>query len=246
VVGDIGIIACAIIAAMIAPASLEKESKSACRAPTLNWETRLWISGAPSVAGLDEVGRGPLAGPLFAGAVILRPSFSAPWLDRVRDSKLLRAAERENLDTLIRADAVAVAVGISSTAEVDRLGVVAATTRAMRRALARLGCRPNHLLVDAFPIPRMGIPQTPIIHGDRLCVSIACASIVAKVARDRAMVGIDARFPGYGFAQNKGYGTPAHLQALRLLGPSRMHRRSFAPVRLLDRADWTGDAAAVG
>lgn len=212
--------------------------------PSLVWELDLWNGGAAIVAGLDEVGRGPLAGPLFAATVVLRCSQAEPWLERVRDSKILAARQREVLDGLIRRDAAALGIGAVPAADVDRLGVLPATHRAMRRALAALAIRPDHLLIDALRLPRVRIPQTPLIHGDGLCVSIACASIVAKVARDRLMTELDSRHPGYGFARNKGYGTPEHLEALRRLGPSRIHRRSFAPVRELSERGGADDRPA--
>jgi len=200
--------------------------------PTLNWESDLWWNGSSAVAGLDEVGRGPLAGPLFAAAVVLPSSLSVSALSRVRDSKIVPEAERDALDEAIRRCAVAVAIGSSSVAEIDCLGIVRATYRAMKRALKHLPAPPDHLLIDALRLPRLRIPQTSIVHGDGRCLSIACASIVAKVARDRLMLRLDGRFPGYGFAQNKGYATPEHLEALNRLGPSGLHRCSFAPVRL--------------
>jgi ribonuclease HII len=221
-------------------------SKSELRSlvPSLDWERGLWSDGAGFVAGLDEVGRGPLAGPLLAAAVVLPSLPEGEWLSRVRDSKLLTAAGRESLDGEIRRDALSFGVGVVSAGEVDRLGVVRATHRAMRQALFRLSARPDHLLVDALRIPRLRIAQTPLIHGDGRCVSIACASIVAKVARDRLMEQFNHRFPGYGFRENKGYGTAAHLDALRRLGPCAIHRRSFAPVRgLLEDAPPGGSRA---
>lgn len=205
--------------------------------PSLRWELDLWHADVRVVAGLDEVGRGPLAGPLAAAAVILPPSIvAAPWLAQVCDSKVLTPRQREMLDQLIRRQAVAVGIGLVTAAELDRIGVVAATHRAMRDAIAQLPSRPEHLLIDAFRLPDQTAPQTPIVHGDAVCVSIACASIVAKVARDRLMIEMDTRYPGYGFRQNKGYGTPAHLAALDQLGPCAIHRRSFAPLRLAPRA----------
>jgi ribonuclease HII len=149
----------------------------------------------------------------------------------VRDSKLLSPARRESLDVAIRSLALAVGIGTVSAAALDVIGVAEATRRAMGEALERLEMQVEHLLIDALTLPHE-LPQTPLIHGDALCVSIACASIVAKVARDRMMDDLAPTFPGYGFSQNKGYGTPQHLRALEELGPCTIHRRSFAPLRI--------------
>jgi ribonuclease HII len=212
-------------------ARLLLDDPSSAVVPSFTWENELWQVGIDLVAGLDEVGRGPLAGPVVAAAVVLPVGANWPWLAEVRDSKLLSAIRRESLAICIREQAVAVAVGVAAAAYIDRFGIVAATRRAMGRALAGLPLRPQHRLVDALHLPEQAVPQTPIIHGDSLCRSIACASIVAKVARDQMMVGLDRCYPGYGLGQHKGYGTPAHLDALQRLGPSPIHRRSFAPVR---------------
>jgi ribonuclease HII len=201
--------------------------------PSLQWERALWREGLVSVAGLDEVGRGPLAGPLVAAAVVLPPRTRwSGWLRSVRDSKLLSAQQRELLAPQIRAFAVGVGIGIVSHEQLDVIGITAATRRAMYDALMQLGSVPEHLLIDALSLPEPPLPQTSLIHGDARCVSIACASIVAKVARDAMMIELDGHFPGYGFLQNKGYCTPEHLQALDRLGPCPIHRRSFAPVRV--------------
>jgi ribonuclease HII len=201
--------------------------------PSLKWERALWRSGLRLVAGLDEVGRGPLAGPVVAAAVALPCACGrVPWLRSVRDSKLLSARQRETLDVEIRATAVAIGIGAVSAADLDVIGIVEATRLAMSEALSQFEARAEHLLIDALSLSEPPIPQTPLVHGDARCVSIACASIVAKVARDRMMVDLDRSYPGYGFVQNKGYGTPQHLLALKILGPSPIHRRSFAPVRL--------------
>jgi ribonuclease HII len=205
--------------------------------PSLKWERSLWRSGIRAIAGIDEVGRGPLAGPLVAAAVVLPPSpRRVPWLGDVRDSKLLTPARREGLDVLIRSLAIAVGVGTVSAAALDAIGVAEATRRAMSEALDQLQLQVEHLLIDALRLPHQ-LPQTPLIHGDARCVSIACASIVAKVARDRMMDDLEPTFPGYGFSQNKGYGTPQHLSALDRLGPCPIHRRSFAPLRLALEVD---------
>jgi ribonuclease HII len=173
-----------------------------------------------------------LPGRLAAAVVLPRSCVRAPWLKGVRDSKLLSSNQRETLDTFIRASAVAIGIGAVSAAALDAIGVAEATRRAMAEAIERLEMQVEHLLIDALSLPEP-VPQTSLIHGDARCISIACASIVAKVARDRMMDGLHLTFPGYGFVQNKGYGTPQHLAALQDLGPCPIHRQSFAPLRLL-------------
>jgi ribonuclease HII len=190
----------------------------------------LLAAGARSVAGVDEVGVGPLAGPVVAAAVVLPARIDLIGLN---DSKKLRRAERERLDRAIRDQAVAVCVAEVPPSEVDRLNVYHAALEAMRRAVEGLDTRPDHVLVDARTIPGIGIPQTPLVGGDGRDGTIAAASIVAKVYRDSLMERLDRRHPGYGFARHKGYPTPEHLRALTRLGPSRIHRHSFAPVSQL-------------
>jgi ribonuclease HII len=175
-------------------------------------------------AGIDEVGRGALCGPVVAGAVILGPAFDADGLD---DSKRLTRRQRESLDQHIRKDAKAWALGVASPAEIDRVNILRATHLAMRRAVEALEVAPECLLVDALTIPGLSLPQRPIVMGDALSISIAAASVVAKVARDGMMRECDARHPGYGLARNMGYGSASHRAALRRLGPSAIHRRSF-------------------
>jgi ribonuclease HII len=199
--------------------------------PTFIYEEDLWAQGADLVAGVDEVGRGPLAGPVVAAAVLLPPRCQFPWLARVRDSKVLSAASREELASRIREDALAIGLGAMPHHLVDGIGIVEATRRAMLVALRELPAAPEFVLIDALALPRCLLPHRPIIHGDGLSLSIACASIVAKVARDRLMLEADGRFSGYGFARNKGYATREHLDALTRLGPCAIHRRTFAPVR---------------
>jgi ribonuclease HII len=188
---------------------------------------RLFAAGARFVAGVDEVGVGPLAGPVVAAAVILPPRTQLPGLD---DSKRLSPAQRARLDAQIRAQALALCVAEASAEEVDRRGILRATLWAMQQAVAGLVRAPDHVLVDARTIPGLGCPQTPLVGGDARDGSIAAASIVAKVHRDALMQRLDARFPGYGFAKHMGYGTREHLLALGALGPCALHRRSFAPV----------------
>jgi ribonuclease HII len=208
--------------------------------PTLTLERRLLAQGFPYIPGLDEAGRGAWAGPVVAGAVILpllREQATEvavpPELQGVRDSKLLSPRRREELFDVIQKRAWAVGVGVVRAEVIDSQGIVPATRQAMRLALASLKIAPQHLLIDYLPLSEVKLPQQAIAHGDALCLSIASASIIAKVHRDRLMVGLDAQFPGYGFAQHKGYGTPAHRTALIRLGPSAIHRLSWAPCRRL-------------
>ncbi len=200
-------------------------------APNLAEERSLWLQGLDLVAGVDEVGRGPLAGPVVAAAVILSPSSDFRWLFHVRDSKQLSPPQRQELATYIWRDALAVGVGFIPHTAVDRLRIAEATRQAMLRAVGQLRRRPQYLIIDALSLPACSLPHKGIIHGDARCISIAAASIVAKVARDRYMKNQDRRFSGYDFARNKGYATRRHLEALRRLGPCDLHRRSFAPVR---------------
>ncbi|MEE8442675.1 MAG: ribonuclease HII [Dehalococcoidia bacterium] len=201
--------------------------------PTWAEENRLLQLGHRLIAGVDEVGRGPLAGPVFAAAVILDPHAGHPCYEDLRDSKALSAAQRQRLAPLITQSAVAVGIGATGPEEIDAVGIVQATRSAMAQAVASLSIQPDHLLIDAVPLPEAGIPFRSLIKGDSLCRSIAAASIVAKVARDQHMVREDAAHPGYGFAQHKGYPTSEHLERLAHLGPCPIHRRSFAPVRAL-------------
>ena len=197
--------------------------------PNLKEEASLLAAGYSLVAGLDEVGRGPIAGPVVAGAVILPPPPRRHWMRGIRDSKELTASQREELAPIIEREALGAQVGLSTTGEIDKLGIVRATHRAMERAIDALALEPQHLLLDAFPLPTVPLPQTPIIKGDARCLSIAAASIVAKVARDRMMEEADELYPGYGFSTNKGYATPEHLRAVEELGPSPIHRMTFSP-----------------
>lgn len=176
------------------------------------------------VCGIDEVGRGPLAGPVVAGAVILPMDEEILYLN---DSKQLSAKKREELYAVIMDKALAVGLGCVSPERIDEINILQATYEAMRQAIDKLSCQPGMLLNDAVTIPGVVIPQTPIIKGDAKSVSIAAASIVAKVTRDRMMVEYDQNFPEYGFSSNKGYGSAAHIAALRRYGPSPIHRRSF-------------------
>lgn len=180
------------------------------------------------VAGVDEVGLGPLAGPTVAAAVVLRIGERLPGLD---DSKRLTASERERLDRLIRRRAVAWAVCEVGPEEIDTLGLTRARQLAMEGAVRGLQVPAEYLLIDAWDAPDLRLPQMCVVKGDSSCASIMAASIVAKVHRDRLMVELDRRYPGYGFAAHKGYATAAHRRALRELGPSPIHRMSWAPIR---------------
>ncbi|MFZ3170453.1 MAG: ribonuclease HII [Carboxydocellales bacterium] len=187
-------------------------------------ERTLWSRGVGMIAGVDEVGRGPLAGPVAAGAVILPPGCRINGLD---DSKKLSEKKREMLYEEIKQVAIAWSVGMASPEEIDRHNILQATYLAMQRALAGLAKKPDHLLVDALTIPRLNIPQQGIIGGDGLSLSIAAASVMAKVTRDRLMVELDEDYPVYGFTRHKGYGTKEHLQAIETSGLSPLHRKSF-------------------
>ena len=190
-------------------------------------ERELRQSAGPLVAGMDEVGRGPLAGPVVACVVVMPPDARA--IAGVNDSKQLAARERERLSRIIRARALAFALGAASVHEIDELNIYKATVLAMRRALRRLPLEPDHLIVDGKPIRTLGVPHTAVVGGDARCYSVACASIVAKVTRDRLMHALARRYPGYQWDRNVGYGTPAHLEGLSTQGATVHHRRSFLP-----------------
>jgi ribonuclease HII len=193
---------------------------------TLRYEKNAWASGAMMVAGVDEVGRGSLFGPVVAAAVILDRGYR---LRGLRDSKLLPAERREILAPRIREHAVAWAVAAVDAARIDQINIYQASRVAMREAVMQLAPAPDHLLIDAVRLD-CELPQRLIIHGDALSASIAAASILAKVERDRMMCEWDLVFPEYGLASHKGYSTPQHLAALDKYGPTPLHRQSFAPV----------------
>jgi ribonuclease HII len=201
------------------------------RRPNLAFERRLAASRKVSVAGLDEVGRGALAGPLVAAAVVLpieRKGLRRA-LDGVRDSKELTDAQRRVWADQVRQVALDFGLGLATSTEVDAIGPVAATLLAMERALDALSLPPEHLLLDHVALPNVPVPQTSITHGDAIVLSIASASILAKVWRDDLMLIYDRTYPGYGFAHNKGYGTTEHVEALGRLGPCPVHRLTFHP-----------------
>lgn len=208
-----------------------RSNKRSTEPPSSIEENNLCSQGYRFIAGIDEAGRGALAGPVVAAAVILPPFPDFPWLKSVADSKQVPPRRRESLYHLIWQQAIAVSVGVIDSGTIDSVGILSATRLAMCLAVERLPCSPDFLLIDCLTLPQLSTPQKPIIRGDRLCLSIACASIVAKVTRDRIMVELDQLHPGYGFAEHKGYGTKHHLSCLRHRGPSPVHRYSFTPVR---------------
>ncbi|WP_338867380.1 ribonuclease HII [Myxococcus stipitatus] len=195
----------------------------------LRFEMELWEQGHTHVAGVDEAGMAPLAGPVVAAAAVLPKSYRLKGLDDSK--KVLDAEKREALAVAIKRDAVAWAVGHAEVEEIDRINIYHAGLLAMRRAVEGLGLKPDFVLVDARTIPECPAPQRGIIKGDSLSMSIAAASILAKTTRDRLMGELDSRYPGYGLAEHKGYPTPRHIQALRDKGVLPIHRRSFGPVR---------------
>jgi ribonuclease HII len=199
-------------------------------------EEELFVAqGYERIAGLDEVGRGAIAGPVVAAAVILPRQISAPWFSQVRDSKLLTPARRELLFHRIQEVAISIGIGLTPHNLIDTQGIVKATRLAMRLAVEQLSPPAESLLIDYMRLPEVRLPQKGITNGDNLCFSIACASIVAKVVRDRLMVEFDEVYPGYGLARHKGYGTREHFACLIRLGPCPIHRQSFRPVREMIR-----------
>ncbi len=198
--------------------------------PGLEWEKRFWAQGLAFVAGMDEAGRGALAGPVVVGAVILPPSIDGePALAGVRDSKQMTPRQRAFWAAKVQKTAHSWAVGLASAAEIDALGIAAAIQQAAARALSGLHCAPQALLCDyGLRVPQAALPRESLVKGDARSLSIAAASVLAKVYRDRLMSQLAIRYPGYGLEQHKGYGTQAHRQALAHLGPSPIHRRSFS------------------
>jgi len=205
-------------------------SKADSQPPGFELESAFRKRGLRYIAGVDEVGRGPLAGPVVAAAVVFPVDIYEEELIGIRDSKELTAAARDRLATLVFEKAVDARVGWAPAREVDAVGIVGATRRAMMRAVNKLEPRAEGLLIDALSLPGVDLPQRCPVRGDRISLSIAAASIVAKVARDRLMKEADRKYPGYGFCRNKGYGTREHVGALNRLGACRIHRVSFAPV----------------
>jgi ribonuclease HII len=199
--------------------------------PTLRRERALWQAGRIVIAGVDEVGRGPMAGPVVAAAVVL-PVNARP-IPRLNDSKVLSADQRDSLVPLIQHVALAIGVGAASVHEIDRLNIRRASILAMQRALARLSLEPDYILIDGLPVPELGRPHEAIVDGDARCQSIAAASVIAKTVRDRLMERLGPRHPQYRWEENKGYCTADHLGALEAFGPTAHHRRSFEPVSQL-------------
>jgi ribonuclease HII len=198
--------------------------------PSLAEEKTLRAEGYRLIAGVDEVGRGALMGPVVAAAVILPDKLKARWKSQVRDSKQLTPEKREYLYTYIMEAAVTAATGLIPNDIIDSIGIARATCLAMISAVRQLSPQPQFLLIDYVRLHELLLPQKGLIDGDSRCFSIACASIIAKVTRDRLMAAMDGEYPGYNFAGHKGYGTREHLACLRRLGPCPLHRRSFRPV----------------
>ena len=199
--------------------------------PTTDVEEALWASSRRFIAGVDEVGRGPLAGPVYAAAVILDPDSRPGWLSELRDSKMLLAEDRERLSEVVRRESLAFGIGWASVGEIDGWGIGPANKMAMIRALMALPVRPQYVLIDGPLGITYPLPQKTIVDGDATCMSIAAASIVAKVARDALMCELDCIHPEYGFAMHKGYATPEHLARIERYGACVQHRRSWAAVQ---------------
>ena len=199
--------------------------------PSFAEEEKLAAQGYCYTAGIDEAGRGALAGPVVAAAVILPCHLKNSWLNQVRDSKLLTPDKREYLFDYIQEAAISTGVGIIPHQIIDTRNILRATHLAMMQAISQLSPEPDSLLIDYLSLPEVPLPQKGIVNGDGLCFSIACASIIAKVSRDRLMIEMDAVYPGYGLAKHKGYCTEEHVANLNRLGPSPIHRRSFHPVK---------------
>jgi ribonuclease HII len=210
--------------------SKEQSSENRRLEAMLHFERVLWRAGITRIAGVDEVGIGPLAGPVVAAAVVFPPQTT---IDGIHDSKLLDAPTRERLDVEIRLKASGIGIGIVEIEEIDRVNIYHAGLRAMQLAVGALPDAPQHVLVDSRTIPDIQMPQNCFDKGDGINFSIAAASIIAKVYRDRLMTELDSVYPGYGFAEHKGYATPVHQAAIRKLGPCPIHRKSFDYIREL-------------
>lgn len=203
-------------------------NKSNLECDLLKYEKDLYKNGVNLIAGVDEVGRGPLVGPVVAAAVILPINYH---LDGLNDSKKLTEKKRERLYDILMQEAIAIGIGEASAKEIDEINIYQASKLAMMRALKNLKIKPEHVLVDAMPLKEIDIPSTSIIHGDALSLSIAAASVIAKVTRDRMMIELDKKYPEYGFAQHKGYPTKKHLEVLQKYGVLDNYRFTYGPVR---------------
>ena len=202
----------------------------------LQFERQAWASGCKRVAGVDEAGRGPLAGPVVAAAVVFSQAFIEQeehrLFDALTDSKQLTANQRDRFfELLVNSPEVEIGIGFGDVSEIDEINILCATHRSMNRSLHHLAALPEYALVDGLPVPNLPCPSQAIIKGDARSLSIAAASVIAKVTRDRWMTDLDHRHPEYGFVRHKGYGTTAHIQALLKYGATSEHRRSFRPVR---------------
>jgi len=214
---------------------LQKAGKRDCNYPAYSEETVLLRQGYRRIAGVDEAGRGALAGPVVAAAVVLPPLMDIKRFSMVRDSKLLNERQRDEIFQLMLDSDIEIGIGIISPEIIDNINILNATRKAMKMALDRLITPPDFVLTDAVMLKYIRIPQKNIIDGDRQVLSIACASIAAKVTRDRIMLELHATYPQYGFCNHKGYGTPEHLLCLKRYGATKVHRFTFAPVRELSR-----------
>jgi ribonuclease HII len=214
---------------------LKKVVKRVQARPDRSEEQALFAAGYRRVAGLDEAGRGALAGPVVAAVVVLPEHADFHWLAMVRDSKQLQKTIRENIFSLMQDSGLEFSAGIISPQIIDNINILNATKKAMKLAIGQLKKPPDYLLTDAVPLPRLRIPQKGIVKGDCSCLVISCASVVAKVTRDRIMLKLDAKYPQYKFRDHKGYGTSEHLKCLQRYGACHIHRMTFGPVRDLAR-----------
>lgn len=212
-----------------------KNCNSRSLLPNRDEEELLFSKGYCRIAGLDEAGRGALAGPVVAAATIIPRDADFTWLRHVKDSKLMMENRREEIFRMMVESGIEMSVGIVGAEIIDSINIFNATKRAMRTALEKMCDAPDYILTDAVFIPQIKIPQKKLIKGDRTCLVIACASIVAKVTRDHIMREMDVIYPQYGFSNHKGYGTKHHLECLQCYGASRIHRFTFSPVRALSR-----------
>jgi ribonuclease HII len=220
---------------MAGMAAMIRKNSSVKSFPDLKFETQLWKAGYQKIAGIDEVGRGALAGPVAAGVVIFPMNEEIlENLDGINDSKQLTPKKRISCAHRIKLAALEWGIGYADSKEIDQLGIISATQLAVRRALNELTVCPDFLLFDFLPPTDYNLPLCALVKGDTLSLSIASASILAKVARDNLLIQLDQEYPGYGLAQHKGYGTRKHREALIQLGPSHIHRLTFSPIKISD------------